>query len=226
MDTVRLSDDTWIFDEGGVRFFLLCGSERAVLIDSGMQTHNAKDLASELTSLPIFLINTHADMDHIGSNAQFDAAYMHPCECRNYYRSQKGGKTLPLWDGDVVDLGGRPLRIIHVPGHTPGSIAILDVLNRRIFTGDPVQDGRIFMFGDQREMHSYIQSLWRLKEYSSEFDEIFPSHGSYPLSADIIPKLEDAAVRILSGEASGKAENLFGREITAYDMGVATFLCD
>ena len=36
---------TWIFDEAGVRFFLLAGTERALLIDSGMMTRNAKELA-------------------------------------------------------------------------------------------------------------------------------------------------------------------------------------
>lgn len=37
--------------------------------------------------------------------------------------------------GDVIDLGNRPLEIIELPGHTPGSIGILDVKTRALFAG-------------------------------------------------------------------------------------------
>lgn len=62
-------------------------------------------------------------------------------------------------DGDRIDLGERPLEIISLPGHTPGSIAILDVNNRVLISEDPIQDGLIFMFGVQREIHAYSKSL-------------------------------------------------------------------
>lgn len=226
MQTNKLYENTWEFNEGGVRFFLLAGAEKAALIDSGMSTKNAKQLAEEITGLPLILINTHADVDHIGSNAQFDSFYMNPAECSNYYRSGRSGAFLPARDGDVIDLGGRPLKVIETPGHTPGSIALLDVLNRRIFTGDPIQDGRIFMFGVQREMHAYISSLERLEKMTSEFDLIYPSHGSCPVLPDMISKLKADAVKILRKEVSGTPGEVFGQKIVSYDMGDAVFLCD
>ena len=226
MNKIKLSNDTWVFDEGGVRFFLLIGTERALMIDSGMKTRNAKELAEEITSLPIELINTHADRDHTASNAEFARFYMSPAECSNYYRSGGTGEFEPIRDGDEIDLGDRKIRVIETPGHTPGSIALLDLKTRRIFTGDPIQDGRIFMFGVQREMHAYLCSLERVEQLSGEFDEIYPSHGSFPLKADIIPKLMAAAEKKLSGEAEPTEEQVFGNTIKAYDMGVATFLCD
>lgn len=224
---IKIDKQTWRFEEDGVRFFLLTGSERALLIDSGMQTHNAKELAQELTDLPLSLLNTHADPDHIGSNGEFDAFYMHPAECVNFYGKQKRqGNILPVWDGDVIDLGDRPLRVIALPGHTPGSIALLDEKNRRLFSGDPVQDGRIFMFGECREMHAYLHSLRRLEGMTDLFDEIYPSHGSCPVPPDLILKLITAAEVILAGKAEGTPEEVFGQPITDYDMGMATFLCD
>ena len=42
---------------------------------------------------------------------------------------------IPLKEGDIIDLGDRPLEIIDNPGHTPGSIAILDVKNRVLIGG-------------------------------------------------------------------------------------------
>ena len=80
---IPIDEQTWRLEEEGVRFFLLTGSRSALLIDSGMQTHNAKKLAEGLTALPLSLLNTHADIDHIGSNAEFDAVYMNPAELVN-----------------------------------------------------------------------------------------------------------------------------------------------
>lgn len=227
VDIKRIDENTWSFEEPGVRFFLLTGTEKALLIDSGMQTNNAKELAGELTTLPLSLLNTHADPDHIGSNDEFDSFYIHPAEASNYYNSQKRkGKMLPVWDGDIIDLGGRPLRIIEIPGHTPGSIAILDEKNRRLFSGDPVQDGRIFMFGVQRELHAYRHSLLKLQNHAGAFDEIYPSHGTCPVKPPIIMELYEAAGKILDGQLTGHQEEMFGNPITAYDAGPAVFLCN
>lgn len=227
MTVKQIDNGTWIFDEGGVRFFLLTGTEKALLIDSGMQTRNAKELAEEITDLPLLLLNTHADPDHIGSNDEFDRFYMSLAECSNYYKSQgRGGNFIPVWDQDILELGERTLRIIALPGHTPGSIAVLDEKNGRLFSGDPIQDGRIFMFGVQREMHAYVRSLERLQKYTKWFSEIFPSHGTCPVDPAIIGELTDAAEKILNGKAEGHPGDMFGSPITVYDMGAATFLCD
>ena len=45
MEWAKIDDKTYQYDEGGVRFFLLLGDREALLIDSGMQVHNAKELA-------------------------------------------------------------------------------------------------------------------------------------------------------------------------------------
>lgn len=226
MNRIKVSEDTYIFDEGGVRFFLLTGTERALLIDSGMQTRNAKELAEELTALPIELLNTHADRDHTASNGEFARFYMNPAEFGNYYRSGGLGEAVPVWDGDVIDLGSRPLRIIAMPGHTPGSVAVLDVNSRRLFSGDPIQDGRIFMFGVWRDLRAYICSLDRLMTMTGDFDAIYPSHGSCPVGKELIPALRAAAADILGGKLKGTPEEMFGTKVTAYDTGVAVILGD
>ena len=135
MNITQYNENTWIFDEGEVRFFLLTGTKEALLIDCGMQTKNAKELAEDITKLPLKLLNTHADPDHIGSNGEFEEFYMNPAEAGNYYKIHKGsGKMIPIEDKDTLDLGDRPLEIISLPGHTPGSIAVLDVKGRLLFS--------------------------------------------------------------------------------------------
>lgn len=226
-EIIRINEDTWRIEDTGVRFFLLTGSERALLIDSGMQVQNAKEIAESITGLPVELLNTHADRDHIGSNGEFATFYMHPAEASNYYNTQnRAGAFTPVYDGDELDLGGRRLEIISLPGHTPGSIAVLDKKHRCLFSGDPIQDGIIFMFGLQREMHAYIHSLQRLKTRSEEFDEIFPSHSSIPVKPGQIDALIAGAKQVLAGEVTGRKVEVHGKAVLRYDIGAAAFLCD
>ena len=225
-DIIQMRENTWRIEDGGVRFFLLAGTERALLIDSGMNIDNARDIAAGLTGLPLSLLNTHADRDHIGSNEQFEAFYMHPAEEPVYRRSGKPGSIIPIGDGDLLDLGQRALRIIHLPGHTPGSIAVLDVQNRALISGDPIQThGRIFMFGEHRSMPDYIASLKRLEARSSQFDEIWPSHADIPVSPQVIRQLREGAQAVLEGAIRGTPEKLFGQDIAVYNLGFTTFLC-
>ncbi len=227
-EIIKINDNTWrIEDNQHVRFFLLAGTNEALLIDSGMDVHNAKEIAEELTDLPIKLLITHADRDHTGSNSEFDTFYMHPSEASNYYNTQKSnGDFTPIAEGDVLDLGGRPLEIIAVPGHTPGSIAVLDINARTLFGGDIIQDSVIFMFGVQREMHAYLKSLRKLDSYRDRFDTVYPSHGSFPVHPDLIDKLYDAGVKLLNGEYLGREAEFQGIIVDSYDVGAATFLMD
>ena len=225
-EIIQINENTWRIEDDGVRLFLLAGTEKALLIDSGMNLNNARDIAAGLTGLPLSLLNTHADRDHIGSNEQFDAFYMHPAEEPVYRRSGKPGTVIPIREGDSLDLGERELRIIHLPGHTPGSIAVLDVQNRVLISGDPIQaHGHVFMFGDHRNMVDYIASLERLEGFADQFDEIWPSHADIPVSPAVIPKLRDGAQAVLDGAIQGKPAERFGQRIVVYDLGFCTLLC-
>lgn len=141
-----MSKNSWRIEDEGVRFFLLAGDEKALLIDSGMKIHNAKEIAQQMVSLPIELLITHGDMDHVGSNGEFDKFYMSPAEASNYYHTQKKtGSFIPVENGDILDLGSRKLEIIHIPGHTPGrfdeiypshgSIPVLPELIPKLYEG-------------------------------------------------------------------------------------------
>lgn len=227
MEIVKMSEKSWRIEDQGVRFFLLAGEEKALLIDSGMQIHNAKEIAEDLVSLPVELLNTHGDRDHVGSNDEFACFYMHPAEASNYYKTQgRTGSFVPVENGDILDLGNRKLEIIHLPGHTPGSIAVLDIDGRVLYGGDPVQDGMIFMFGIQREFHAYMQSLIKLKRYQERFDKIYPSHGTIPVRPELISELYEGASRILTGSVVGTDTEFHGIPLKVYDVGCAKFLCD
>ncbi|MBO7363104.1 MAG: MBL fold metallo-hydrolase [Lachnospiraceae bacterium] len=225
-EAIKINDATWRFEDGGVRFFLLCGKEKAALIDTGMNAPDAKEQAEKLTDLPIILINTHADRDHISGNGAFEEFCMSPAEEDNYRDNGGNGTIIPVKDGDVIDLGDRPLCIIDNPGHTPGSIAILDERYRVLIAGDSVQDGNIFMFGKYRNIDTYIDSLKRLKEYDGRYDEIYAMHGTVPVKPDLIDKLIGGAEQIRGGTAEGKKVDMFGNEVMLYKFPYAGFLCE
>lgn len=220
----KINESTWRIEDNGVRFFLLCGEEKAALVDTGMNAPDARVIAEGLTNLPLILINTHADPDHISGNGSFDEFYMSVAEEENYREHGGKGKLLPVKEGDVIELGKRPLRIIDIPGHTPGSIAILDEKNRVLISGDTVQDGNIFMFGKFRNLDVYIQSLKHLGEFSGQYDEIYPMHGTFPVGKELIGKLLEGAQEIKDGKAVGKTVDIFGNQVTLYKFPYAGFL--
>ena len=93
-EVIRINEKTWRIEDGGVRFLLLCGKEKAALVDTGMNAPDARRIAEGLTDLPLILINTHADPDHISGNSAFSEVYMSSAEEENYRNF--GGKTASL----------------------------------------------------------------------------------------------------------------------------------
>lgn len=227
-EIIKIDENTYRIEDDMVRIFLLLGKKEALLVDTGMNLPNAGEIAKSLTDLPIKLVNTHGDRDHISGNKAFGQFYMSENERGNYYDKNGGvGELIPVSEGDIIDLGDRCLKVIDLPGHTPGSIALLDMDNHILIGGDAIQDGRIYMFGPMRNIDKYIESLNALWEkYGNEFDIVYPSHGTFPVNKDIIPKLIGGAKEIVDGKATGTKTNFFGNDIMVYDFDYAGFLCD
>lgn len=221
----QVDSSCWRIEENGVRAFLIIGSERAMLVDSGYGTGNMKELAEQMTNLPLMLVNTHADRDHIGCNTLFEKALMHPAEYDRYQQGAGVGLMVePLWEGDQIDLGGRSFEVILISGHTPGSIALLDAQNRVLIGGDSVQTGTIYMFGPGRNMPAYIASMTKLVGISKRFDTVYPSHGAIPISSDLLEGLIEGAKQVLNNEIEGTKAERTDISAKVYDVGVAKFL--
>ena len=74
-------------------------------------------------------------------------------------------------------------------------------------------------------MKDYVSSMERLDKMTSEFDEIWPSHGDLPICPDTIRKHCDGARQILNREINGTETEFFGRKIRVYQVGETAFLC-
>jgi glyoxylase-like metal-dependent hydrolase (beta-lactamase superfamily II) len=83
--------------------------------------------------------------------------------------------TRALTEGDRIDLGGSVLRVLHLPGHSPGSIGLLDEERRRLFTGDVVYDDELLDEMHGTDIPAYVASMRRLLEL--DVDVVHPGHG-------------------------------------------------
>ena len=79
-----------------------------------------------------------------------------------------------LKHGDVVDLGDKAFEVIHLPGHSSGSIGLFDSTGRRFFSGDVVYDGELLDQLPDSVIDDYIVSMERLLDLNA--DEINPGH--------------------------------------------------
>jgi len=223
MEAVKINENTYRIEDDFVRSFLLIGENEALVVDTNCTGTDVRSIAESLTNLPIKLINTHSDGDHTAGNGMFQELYIHEEE-RPYYNADMTYTFVK--DGDVIDLGNRPLEIIHIPGHTPGSIGILDINARVLISGDTIQDGNIFMFTPKRNLPRFLESLKKMGKYDDRYDEIYPSHGSLPIGKGIIPKLIEGGKTILEGKAEGEVMELHGMDVMFYQFDYAGFYCD
>lgn len=209
--TYRIEDDF-------VRFFLLEGEESALLIDSGVDTPDAKEIAESITSKNVMLLNTHGDGDHTSGNGAFQSFFIGKEDYDTFNMAEAFPGSVPVFldDGQIIDLGNRPLTVYQIPGHTVGSVAVLDVKNRTIYTGDSVSTAIIYMFGQHRSMEQYKQSLEKLERLKSEFDTIRPSHGVPTLGSDAIALVRTQLQYALNGWLPSEKEEIHGTQVTTY----------
>lgn len=203
----KIGERTWAIEEGVVRMFLIEGKARALLLDTGFGKGALRELVSGLTQKPLMLALSHSDRDHIGGCAQFERElWLHPAEYERFLQNMPQNRLSlkPLWEGDTIDLGGRGLTVLHTPGHTPGSIMLLEQETGVLFSGDSVQEGPSYMFGSGRNLEALCASMERLAKSKERFQAVLPCHGKMPLDASYIGEIRKGAEAVLSGEIEGQ----------------------
>lgn len=192
--------------------YLIVGTQKAILLDTGMGTGDLKGFVSELTDKPIEVVISHAHPDHILQANQFDKVYMSDKEKEivkilNINVDVSG--FIDIKEGDRFDLGGRIIEVIELPGHTPGSIVLLDRENRLLFTGDAIGSGHVWMqVPGCMSVEVYLQSIKRLESMSDLFDKIYTGHlsqvGNNPLHISYITDMRIITEKVLNGEVQGE----------------------
>jgi glyoxylase-like metal-dependent hydrolase (beta-lactamase superfamily II) len=218
----KLFDNTWAISEPGrfssVKMYLLAGSEKAVLIDSGYGQLDLEQLVRMVYGGPVTILNTHGHLDHIGGN-RFFPSYMPKEDIDLYARHSHPdflrGLKLPLFprvdlnviDFERVDLGGRVLEIVHTPGHTQGSISILDTQNRALFVGDTFNFISTWLgTEDSTSVAEYKQSLEKLLEIAREYgiNDFYSGHCFGALHLKTLENYHHCCEIILSSDKKQK----------------------
>ncbi|MFE1949826.1 MBL fold metallo-hydrolase [Streptomyces sp. NPDC059524] len=123
-------------------------------------------------------------------------ALPHPGYDPTAYRVEPLTVHRVLEDGDTIDLGGRALTVLHLPGHTPGCIALLEERTGALFTGDVVYNGHLIDDLPESAPSDYRRSLARLAEL--DLSTAHPGHGR-SFSG---PRLRELAHQYLSGPSA------------------------
>lgn len=107
--------------------------------------------------------------------------------------------TTLLEEGDTIELGGRTLEVIHTPGHSPGSMCLLDKKNRILFTGDTFFPGPLYAYPEDVDIEDYMTSIDKLEERLDEYDYLCSGHNDPWVKSEVIPRVAEAFREIMAG---------------------------
>jgi glyoxylase-like metal-dependent hydrolase (beta-lactamase superfamily II) len=220
--------------------YLLTGTERALLFDSGPGVYRIRDVVESLTSLPVLVIPSHLHFDHIGRVGEFDdVALMDLPALRAQTKdglfiateSQfllSSGTRLRVnhWiaDGAVVDLGGRTVMVINTPGHTPDSVSLIDAKGKRLFIGDLVNREITLANVPGADVKAMAASVKRLLQIAPAGSEAREAHSEMPLSWTELQQLADGLALIAAGQTAGTDSCLGGLPMLRHDIGAFPIL--
>lgn len=200
--------------------YLICGADRAALIDTGLGVGDLGQVVKGLTRLPVTVLLTHAHWDHLGGVGQFSHFALHPAE-RSWvedqfplplaavkanltredchfpsgfrledYRVFQGTPARLLEDGDQIDLGGRVLTVLHTPGHSPGHCCFYEAERGYLFTGDLIYRGCLDAFYPTTDPVLFRSSVERLQDLPVR--RLLPGHHSLDLPVTLTAEVAAA----------------------------------
>lgn len=243
----KIDHDTFILSEyrhwEETHCYLLCGTNKALLIDTGLGICDISKEIKKLTALPVTAVATHIHWDHIGGHKYYPDFYAHEAEldwlngkfplsretvrqmvldrCEapedfdiGQYEMFQGAPTRVLEDGDVIDLGGRRLEALHTPGHSPGHMCFFERERGYLFTGDLVYKDMLFAYYPSTDPEAYLASMERAA--SLPVKRVFPAHHSLDTSPELLARVRDAFREL---KAAGKLHH-GGGQFDYGDFGI------
>ncbi|HGG0417695.1 TPA: MBL fold metallo-hydrolase [Clostridium sporogenes] len=199
--------------------YLLNGTERSLLLDTGLGICNIYDEVIKLTDKPVIAVATHIHWDHIGGHKFFPDFYAHEDELNwlngefpltleqikdmvvdrcdlpegynvDNYKFFQGTPTMVLKDNDIIDIGARSIQVLHTPGHSPGHICFFEKERGYLFTGDLVYKDTLFAYYPSTDPKAYLKSIERVATLPVK--KVFPAHHSLDIHPEILIRMRDA----------------------------------
>jgi len=203
--------------------YLIEGTERVLLIDTGLGICDISKEVNKLTNKPVTAVATHIHWDHIGGHKYYPDFYAHEAEINwlsgefplsietiremvldrcdppdgydvNKYELFQGTPTRVLYDGDTIDLGGRTIMVLHTPGHAPGHMCFWEASRGYLFTGDLVYKGKLFAYYPSTDPQAYLKSLEKIAALPVK--QVLPGHHTLDIHPKILSRMRDAFIKL------------------------------
>lgn len=162
-------------------------TKKGAIIDPGSGAESICDAVKQMGMVPEVIFLTHAHYDHTGAVAALRdeytqiSVYLHAADAakmrKDDYLMPDVGETVPYDEGDEVRVGNMAFRVMHTPGHTPGSV-VLDA-GDVLFTGDTLfagSCGRTDLPGGSPDLMA--KSLKRLAQMEGD-RQVLPGHEGF-----------------------------------------------
>lgn len=205
--------------------YLLNGTERSLLIDTGLGICNISEIVAELTDKPVTAVATHIHWDHIGGHKYYPDFYAHAAELAwldggfpqpveqirkyvsdrcdlpkdfdlNSYEFFQGKPARILYGDEVIDLGERSVKVLHTPGHSPGHMCFWEAEKGCLYTGDLVYKDTLTAWFPSTDPEAYLHSLEKTAELPVR--QVFPAHHSLNIQPEILIRMRDAFLQLKS----------------------------
>ena len=158
-------------------------TKRCAVIDPGYEPETISARMSALGLTPAIILLTHGHFDHVGGVRPLAEkyrlpVYMHEADLAlpSYLAGGEPCNTAAYEDGSEVAMDSLTFRVLHTPGHTPGSVCLL--CGGTMFSGDTLFAGvcgRTDLAGGN--MFQMIGSLRKLRGLRGDYT-VYPGHGN------------------------------------------------
>ena len=160
-EIICISSHTHIDHIGGVHEFetrLVHATEAEEMAKpSGMTTLFCDDI-------PLSLRKTFLDAGYPPLDELMISAFPYDGYNPTDYRLQGASATDLLEEGDTVDLGEIVFQVLHLPGHSPGGIALYNQADGALFAADAIYDGPLIFEGPGMSVPDYIRTFKKLRQ--------------------------------------------------------------
>lgn len=219
--------------------YLVIGSQRACLLDTTNGLDDIRLCAESLTDKPLFVVLTHAHLDHMGGSGLFDEVWLNPADRPVYEFKTSAGhrlqdaknrlhlnindiKELPkiyngvfrdLYEGQCFDLGGITIEMVAVPGHTPGMMCALLQEDRTMIFGDACGVAVMLMDEFSSCVSEYRQSLLHLKTYEDRYDTVYRNHGTFVSPKELLYNVIECCDLVLAHKDAHIPMQVYGHNL-------------
>ena len=210
----RIDDDITLILEphvdplGRCNIWHVRGSEKDLLIDTGMGIRELKPVIDDLFGRDVMAFATHTHFDHVGGLYEFEerivsrqesdimtdadnrfSLFRESMDPEIVHCLEEAGYDLPpclidalpeegydphaycvrpatpsriVDEGDIVSIGSRRFEVLHLPGHSPGSVGLWEEQTGILFSGDSVYDGPLLDMLPESDIEVYCRTMERL----------------------------------------------------------------